>query len=250
MPTRARVGPAAVGMYLACLLGVGAADAALINPVSQTRTISAYAIDCDLGGSCPSDSQSDSAPDFGPFTSSVTAQVDVNGLFSASASQGSSIGSDTVSAGVSSNADLIGFPTYGYRSADSRFELTFDVLQAVSFTLDGYGEVHETDPGPVAFARVALTGGPGNQTIVDVSATDGPFAVFPNEGLLLPGRYTLIAEAQISTDFPGSSAYADFELTVVPEPCTGLLLAAGLLALAARRRPGAPARAAGRCSAR
>jgi hypothetical protein len=226
-----------IGVGLASLLGTPSAEADLIVPVSQTRTVSAFAFDCDPGGNCSTDSQSESAPDFGMFASSVTAQVDVNGLLSASAQQLSSLGSDAVSAVVRSDADPIQFATFGSRQATSRFEFTFDVLQALPFTLYGYGEVRESDPGPVAFARLALTGGPGNQTIVDVYALDeGGFGLFPNEGVLVPGRYTLIAEAQFRTDFPGVSAYADFEFGVVPEPSTGLLLAGGLLALAARRR--------------
>jgi hypothetical protein len=237
MRLRGRVAIAVVGACLAGLVGAEAADAALINPVSQTRTISASAQNCD-SVDCFTDSQSDSATDFGPFDSTATAQVDVSGVVSASAQQQSSIGPSVVL--VYGSADSPGFiPSSNPRdsSASSHFELTFDVLQPLTYTLYAFGYVRESDPGPSGSSHFRLAGGPGNETIVDVGTiSDSGFGPFPEQGALLPGRYTLLAESQVWTPSPSISASYSVEFTVVPEPSTGLLLAGGLLALAARRQ--------------
>jgi hypothetical protein len=137
---------------------------------------------------------------------------------------------------VSGSVDANTVAGSALNDATSYFELTFDVLQAVAFTLDGFGLARESDPGPVVTTGVTLTGGPGNQTIVqEYVSSDGDLFVF-EQGVLLPGQYTLIARSEIQGFGIAGYAFSNIELSMVPEPATGLLLAGGLLALAIRRR--------------
>jgi hypothetical protein len=241
---RGRSGFAVLLAALAGLLGAAAAGAALINPVSQTRTIFAEANGYD-GSNWIRDSQTDGAPDFGLFDSAVTAQVDIpGGTVIASATQLSAIGSASVSARGSAVAHFGPDFSFSVTTAHSDFELTFDVLQPLTFVLTGYVVVSSPFLLPTqGEAGVTLRGGPGNQMIVQFGIADFGHQFGYGEGELLPGQYTLTANSRIFNDWivdgygsdPLSASY-EFDLSVVPEPATGLLLAGGLLALAIRRR--------------
>jgi hypothetical protein len=230
-----RIAFAAIAWF-AGLIGSAEAGAALINPVSQIRTVSASV---ESPGPDPvSDSDSDSAANFGTFHSSVTAQVDLpGGSISNRATQSSSIGSEHVSASGQVATTSSYFPPGSSGGAVSTFQLTFEVLQPVEFELTWYLEGVDINPCLCALAEASLRGGPGDQTIFAWFEVDDFFSD-TEYGVLAPGQYTLLARAQLSHDAPVSASYQiDLGVVLVPEPSTALLLAGGLLALALRRRP-------------
>lgn len=141
---------------------------------------------------------------------------------------------------ASGSADYTG-NLLGFASglATSHFELTFDVGQPLEFTLYGGVNVYSPDIPLYGLSEVTLSGGPGNQTIAHYFSYDGLYD-FYQEGALLPGRYTLIAGSRHNQDGGSAAISASYglglDVVLVPEPSTALLLAGGLLALAARRR--------------
>lgn len=228
------------GMVLVIVIGPAYAGAALIDPVSQTRTISAYVL-----GSAPpdfpSDSDSDSASDFGVFDSSVSAQVDLAaGSVAASAHQQSWIASAQVNAMGGAVADALLNAPGSFAQGGSHFELTFDVAQPLEFVLWGYLNVLEISSVPGGSTRLTLSGGPGDETLVQLFTADFLYD-FNEEGVLEPGRYTLLVDTSLSIG-DSASVSGDYQVelgvVLVPEPATGWLLGGGLLLLGARRPQG------------
>jgi hypothetical protein len=226
----------AVGLGLAGLLGSAAAGAALIDPLSQTRTISA-SVSIPVEGL--TDSDSDSAGDFGTFDSSVAAQLDHSGgSISTSARQRSGIGPDSVGGSGEGATNLLMYAPGSYGSAGSGFALTFRVLQPLEFALSTVVSVNSINPPLTGFSSVTLRGGPGNQVLASSFSADGIY-VDTFTGVLPPGEYTLSAGSNVETfgaDALSASYQFGFDVVLVPEPAAGLLLAGGLLALALRRR--------------
>lgn len=229
----------AVAAALSCPLAAGAA---LIVPVSQTRTVSASA---QITGG-PLVSSSFSASDFGVFDQAAGAtSVHPAGpgwYVSTGVGQTSTIGDDFLSAHLEIG---FGWPfgaPGGTAQTQSIFDVTFDLLEPANFQL-GNGK----DPNSFGSGTHAVT---LRNELGQVIAQ--PFAghYFPHgsddltawfsvaSGVLAPGRYRLTAEwNQGFPADPGTwDAAAVLLLTPIPEPGTALLLALGLGALAASAR--------------
>jgi hypothetical protein len=213
-----------------------AAAAALIVPVSQTRSVSASA---QKPSGAPVTS-SFSAGDFGPFdqTASATA-TDNNGFVTSTVRQTSSIGESSIS------SMLQGFFTHqlgGAASTQSIFDVTFDLTAPASYQL-GNGQVAYA----FGYGTHAVTLRDANGQVIAQpplgyyypfdSPVLGPAWVSVSSGVLAPGRYRMTAQWDRGTPGDPGSWYAGavLSLTAVPEPGSALLLALGLGALAARR---------------
>jgi hypothetical protein len=217
-----------------------AATATLIVPVSQTRSVTAFA-DADPGD--PS-SQSFSATDFGVFDQAASATSFYPGSpiwrISNSVRQTSTIEDArlTVTLSGSFTWEIVGGTTY----TQSVFDVTFDLTAPANYQL-GNGQV-------------AYQYGYGTHVVTLWDANDQviaqpPWNVYPpgstdpsvgwasvSSGVLQPGRYRLTA--QWDRGFPGDpgswNAAAILSLAAIPEPGTGLLVISGLLGLAGWRR--------------
>jgi hypothetical protein len=231
-------------LVLAALVPLAAA-AALIVPVSQTRSVSAFA-QIDAPGGLPS-SSSFSAGDFGPWSSQTAGATSYHpsnpGWYVGnSVRQTSSIGEDRLSAHVSGSfggAGGVFGPYAGDVDTQSLYDITFDVLEPVNYRLGNGRE-------PFSFGSHVVT---LRNESGQVLAQPPPAYYYPPgsddllawmsvaSGALAPGRYRLTAhwDGGFAPD-PGTwTAAAVLRLTAIPEPGTALLVALGLGALAARR---------------
>lgn len=220
--------------FIASLALSGRTEAALINPVSQQRTVSASA-----GSPDGNDSNSDSAPDFGVFDTSVSAHVSgPNGDIDATASQLSVILGDRVTGeGAVTGGSNSPFPG---GEGHSSFSLTFDLFQSVDYQINFFLRSFSSigDSGE-AIGFLELSGGPANETILrfDVNGQEPQIESGPVNGVLAAGRYNLQARTDLyPMGFSSDFGTFDFDFAVVPEPSTTVLLGFGLTTLAARRR--------------
>lgn len=206
-----------------CLVALSpsASVAALIDPVSQTRTVTA-ATTHPFG--TPS-SSSMSAPDFGPFDGYASARSGSGDYAEASVRQISTIGTDHIDLSVNG---LTLFGTFGgTATASSLFDVTFDLLVESDYEL-----FHQGTQNQFVSANGTLSDSGG------VIATLYANTYF--SGTLSPGRYRLQLSAAGSGafDYFDGSIYQNMNLafTAVPEPATAWLVASGLLVLAATRK--------------
>lgn len=224
-------------------------SAALIHPVSQSRSVSAQASVEDIFGAVlDSDSDSSTSADFGSF--GATANATFGGVFASAQSSHSSaliddpLGPGTEGIGVSGqtsgdgNSDGI---RSGYSQANSSFSITFALDQPTPYVLSfSLFSVFDNSTGTpnTSIASFTLRGGPGDEVIASGLAIDSDVGGPPQMGVLPPGEYLLDASARTShVVFLGdSSARYQVELYVIPEPSTAVLLAAGLAAFAVHRR--------------
>jgi hypothetical protein len=218
-----------------------AAAAATIVPVSQTRSVSAFA-QISAPGGLPV-SQSFSASNFDPWNQGAFAtsfHPEGPGFYvSNSVTQTSSIGDTRLQADITASFDWQGFD--GTVNTHSLFDITFDLLTPASYQL-GNGQVaFLISPG-----SHVVTLRDENGVVLAQPASDMYPPLSPDlvgwmsvaSGVLAPGRYRLTAEWNngFASD-PGTwNASALLLLTPIPEPGTALLLALGLGALAAGRR--------------
>jgi hypothetical protein len=217
-----------------------AVAATLIVPVSQTRSVTAFA-DADPGD--PSFS-SFSAADFGTFDQTASATSFYPGSpvwrISNSVRQTSTIEDARLTAALSGSFtwQVVGGTTY----TQSIFDVTFDLTALANYQL-GNGQVaYQFGEG----THVVTLRDANGQVIAQP-----PWNYYPpgstdplvgwlsvSSGVLQPGRYRLTA--QWDRGFPGDSgewnAAAVLSLTEIPEPGTGLLVIAGLLGFAGWRR--------------
>lgn len=218
-PMRRRL---AVAVLYLVAVSPSASVAALIVPVSQSRTVTASA--SHPFGTPSSDSES--APDFGPFDGSAYASSSYFAdIVAASAQQTSTIGPDGIGLMVDGTAY---FGLYGgTATATSSFDVTFDLLVASEFSL-----FYESISNFFVTTSGALLDSDGG-VVVQLSGFTA------ETGMLDPGRYRLqaFATAQQAPDSFEGNVFQNLtlELTPIPEPSTALLLACGFAALVARR---------------
>lgn len=216
-----------------------AAAATLIVPVSQTRSVTAFA-DADPGDPA---SSSFSAADFGTFdqTASATSYYpgSVSWYISNSVRQTSTIEDARLTSVLSGSFtwQIVG----GTTSTQSIFDVTFDLTAPASYQLANGQEAYQFGYGThVVTLRDAngqvIAQPPWNVYVP--GSTDPDYFLSVSSGVLQPGRYRLTA--QWDRGFPGDpgqwDAAAVLSLTEIPEPGTSLIVVGGLLGLAGWRR--------------
>ena len=230
----------ALALGLTCV----AADArATLAATSQTRHVIAMGGITDGGATTLSDTDETHSLDFSPFAASAAVVLDCGtagdgerpGLcvtFVGTATQDSRITLSSVAMTGTAEASADGYETSDESNgrAQSSFRLTFDLLQATSFTFDAAADALRGGT-----ARIQLAG-PG--VLIDLDAAGD--RSFSGTITLGAGSYTLTADAFARAYAQGSaSAYGygvvDFRLTEVPEPAAIALLGSGIAALGARR---------------
>ena len=214
------------------------ATALSIVPVAQVRTVSA---DAQAAPPSTMDSDSRSAPDFGPFDETASANVVLSDASAnGTASQHSEIGalSVTASGGVDATSSSTGCTgCFSASSGGSNFSFTFDLPEPSPYTLSGFLQAYVPSAGPSASSQVVLTDVATNQTIASAFADENTPLGFPDSSGVLPaGRYRLDANSVVSQYGLYASASFNFTFTLIPEPSTGVLLGGGLALLIASAR--------------
>ncbi len=192
--------------------GIGESSGQLLQPTSQTRTVSGSAFAEDPSGST-SDSDSDQAPDFGVLDTGVSAQAEVPGALGAGgATQNSAFLAYSIVAQGSAfaNGEGYDFDGYGDGSGASRMSTTFTLTAESDYSLTG--SIGAFDNG---FSLVSLR----NATVEIFGAfASGPAEEIPLDtaGTLPPGEYTLELEAEGNASgdlFTYSYAFAEYTAT-------------------------------------
>jgi hypothetical protein len=216
-----------------------AAAAAMIVPVSQTRTVSAFA---QVGGGVPA-SGSFSAPDFGPWNQAAggTAYHPAGPAYFAVSSvrQTSTIEDDRLSSGVTSEM----YYAYTYDAPltqDSLFDVTFDLLEPARFSLVN-SVLLDPEPNLLFGEQLVTLMDENGDVVVQRNAFNLPHPGFippAFTGMLAAGRYRVVADWNRFFHDRSAPMTGNFDLvfTPIPEPGTALLLAFGLATVAARRR--------------
>jgi hypothetical protein len=227
---------------LALVLGSPlAAFAAMIVPVSQTRSVTASA---QVSGG-PLSSSSFSASDFGLFDQTASAEsVHPSGpgwRVGTSVSQLSTIGADRLTAHLEIGYGAPFGTPVGSALTQSLFDVTFDLLESANYQLGNGKDPNSFGSG----SHVVTLRNESGQVI----AQPGAGHYFPHgsddllawtsvaSGVLAPGRYRLTAEWNqgVPADPDSWDAAVVMLFTPIPEPGSALLVALGLGALAARR---------------
>jgi hypothetical protein len=216
----------AVALSGVVVVSPSASLAALIVPVSQARSVTATA---SHPSGVPS-SDTESAPDFGPFNvTALASSGPIGDLTRASANQTSLIGDDkiTLSATLIAVLGLLG----GTANASSSFDVTFDLLTTSNYSFFPAASI---DSFRSASGRLSKSDG---TVLYGFSSSSG------GGGTLEAGRYRLELSSS-NTGVPASIAASggqSFQLafTAIPEPSTAWLVSAGILAMGAahQRRP-------------
>lgn len=210
----------------------------MLTPISQQRTVEAEAA-VRFGEDTASDIDSDGAPDFGPFNSSVAASAQLTsqpGTSAGSASQQSLINPNSLSGiGSASASAEPGFAFEMTASGGSFYNVTFSLADATEYSFTGQLDagVAGSAGQPLAQATLSDVGG----DVYAVNTTSGPTAIL-SSGILAPGTYTIdvIATAFIEASGESASASFDFNFTLVPEPASLLGLSFAWLCVGLRRR--------------
>ena len=200
------------------ILAAAPASAQVFTIISQDRSTSSTVV----VPLCPpgSDSDSESAADFGPFNSLVGAELDCVGTVNASASQDSDVQGE-FSASGDSFAFAFSTKKMGIQSlAFSEYEVTVQVLQTASFAM--LAELQASGNRPVLCSSVSsLTsnGGPVIfQDIVEPLAGGANVVTVSHSGQLQPGLYTFHAASNTDIDAnvpPTASGGAGFDVNLV-----------------------------------
>lgn len=188
----------------------GSAQAQLIQPVAQQRTLQAIASVTDMSGQTTTDQQLDNAPGFGRYDLELNATQTLpssQATASASAAQTSTIEPNAIVAAGSFVALPEAFaPGRSAEASGSSFlSVTFDLAIPTTFALTG--EINQTAGAAV------VTLFEGTSTIVQVVSFDGTVPV-SEAGALAPGQYRLqiqnagIAEAGFQSPGETSGSYS------------------------------------------
>jgi hypothetical protein len=232
----------AAALALALVLGSPlAAFAAMIVPVSQTRSVSASA---QVSGG-PLVSNSFSASDFDPwnqFAGGTSVHPAGPGWYvSSSVSQNSTIGPDSLSAHLQIGFGAPFGTPIGSAQTQSLFDVTFDLLESANFKL-GNGKTPNSFGSGTHVVTLRNESGqviaqPGANFYFPAGSNDLTAWMSVASGVLAPGRYRLTAEWNqgVPADPDSWNAAVVMLFTPIPEPGSALLLALGLGALAARR---------------
>jgi hypothetical protein len=205
-----------------CLLMLGScvvspnALAQLITPVSQYRSVSAWA-------------DQEASADFGPFVASFSTNVVYGpprypsaGYLSVDADQNSEINASSIIA--SGQAYFVPGPggnPFGYGPfASSIFSVTFTIDESCSYSLSG-----EARLGYGGGYAVVLSDSTGS----DIQRFLG--TAFSTNGTLSAGEYVIGAGGDVNAGLPWQSYNLDLELSPVPEPSTGILVSMSLFGL-------------------
>lgn len=191
------------------VLLAGTTSAQTIQWTFQQRSVSA---------SAPGSGQGFSAPDFGPFTASATAQGQTGGF--ASSFQHSEL-----------NPTYLGYSgrsqgsSTGYGTSNLKVQFTFN--EAVSFTFTG-----TLQTGGLGNASNGLRALPGGAGVYGASAMWGEVTPLNGSGVLAPGLHELTS-SEASTGPGGATTSCNYQFRI-PEPSGVAFL---LAALSVARRP-------------
>lgn len=244
-----------VAVGILAWLAPGSAVQAALTALSQTRSVEANAA-ASVRGDSDSQSDSESAPDFGPFGSTVDPlAIAIVGadiaIAQGVADQQSSIGLGAITASGEASVSLTLLPGVGglaEADGESLFDVTFDVVEPGDYSLTGLVDTQAIVTGGADIPL--LTNGitfidVGNATTLFQTLTGDE--LFGVSGSLGPGSYRLLAFAAADTTqassltspmtVNGLSAFSfNFAFTPsrIPEPGSSLALfaiAAGALGL-------------------
>jgi hypothetical protein len=224
-----------VALLVSMAWPIGAA-AQLVDPISQTRTVSATA---DNNPGTPN-SVSHSAPGFGAFNATAGAysfdpNLDPTGAIRCCGLV-SSLTHRSIIEPTRLWVDGTGAMYYqqlggGTASTSLLYDVTFDLTAPSSY-------------GVITFFQ-SVYGGTFSATLWDhTNAVVFSIGGFQGRaGTLMPGQYrfeVLLSRNGVGVDVPDGSfqGWADMTFTLIPEPGTASLLGLGLALLAARRRYG------------
>jgi hypothetical protein len=176
-----------------------------------------------------------SAPGFGLFTNIAAVSAFRNGyLSSAMATQNSQIGSSVITASAKSTTTAGGGTA---ATAESVFDVTFDLTTTCSYTLSGstmWVNNDSTDQG-YSFVQLSQSGAAIFQAGPYATPIDS--APFSTSGVLGAGEYRIWADSSSAGPVGTSSGFnLTLSVTPVPEPATGALVGTSVLILLARVR--------------
>lgn len=202
-----------------------------VVPVSQERSVEGSAHAEDDDGS-QDDGGFDESTDFAPFSAAESGNASTPDAYaSGGASQASSIGAGGIDASGSSfaNAEAYDFDGFGDAFGESTFDVTFEVDETSSFTIDVLLAMY--DNGYVEFS---FTGPDG--PVVEVFTKFNDEVTAFETGTLAPGTYRV--QARTSSSAFGDAFFFDYgfgefmiDLDVEPVPVTGDLDGDGTVGL-------------------
>lgn len=186
---------------------------ALITPLQQSRSISASAT------AVYSASQFAQAPDFGPFSDSVSAGAGgIDGWAAAGAGQDSEILEEAIVAagGAACGGSL--WSGFIYSTSDSVLEVRFSVGTPVAYRASGLLTT-AIDGDSSGSVEVELRD--ANLTSLFIVGTTSPndLVTIDESGLLMPGEYVLVANASAYSGSWYWDTNASFDFSFDVEPC-------------------------------
>lgn len=201
------------------------ATAQPFNYLTQTRLVATFAQGED-GGYEEDDA---SAPNFGPFNVTLTMIADST---TSVASQNSTLGPSSISASGHVQATLGVLEDPAGAFAESSLNVKFQLMspQLVNLT----GQIFHSGPAdPVRFSLVGQNTG----TVLNSGPISNSTFPLGFAGMLPADTYTIMASSSYEFyELPSAHVGYAFELSVVPEPASALLLAAGAFVVGRRRR--------------
>lgn len=199
----------------------------LLTPITQDRTISVMASDGDEVVPPTVHSNSDAATDFLLFDSDVTAHV-------SNADAGASQTSQILANGIECAGSVLGNETGNTdqtpsTDAVSSMIVVFDLASPANYSFSGTITATEfISAGGGDYQGLFRLSGPGGtvfELVATETAIDGHTDVLNDDGVLLPGQYTLTVSAEVSSwarEDAGIGANFDTALSLTPSACPDL----------------------------